>query len=99
MMKKEWVTFRDPKELVEGKEMVLAIKDLTPGPRKYDTRIVRARVSSSPDSLPDHDKLWVRSLVGRLETVQPWAIKIVEDLPEVYQGPPFANPKEVLSRQ
>lgn len=98
-MKKEWVTFQDLKDLVEGKEMVLTIRDLTPGPHKYDARIVRAKVSSSADRLPGHDILWVRSLVGRLETTQPWAIEIVEDLGEYLRGHPFANRMEILSQQ
>ena len=38
------MTFRDLKDLVEGEEMVLTIRDLTPGPRKYDAQIVRAKV-------------------------------------------------------
>ncbi len=99
IMKKEWVTFRNLKDLVEGEETVLTIRDLTPGPRKYDACIVRARVSSSADRLPGNDILWVRSLVGRLETTQPWAIEIVKDLGEYLLGHPFANPSEILSQQ
>ena len=89
-MKKEYVTWlEDPKELPEGTEVELTIRDLTPGPRKYDARNVKAIVSSSPEKLPEGDILWLRSAVGTL-LPQPWAIKITGELPEHMPGTPWA---------
>ena len=94
-MSTEYATFvSDPKVLPEGQEIKLAIKDLTPGPRKYDCRIVKAIVSSSPDRIPGGDVLWLRSLVGALFP-QPWAIKIVEELGDSIPRPPYQGVVEV----
>ena len=61
-MKKEFMTFvQDINQLAQGKEVTLAIRDLTPGRRKYDGKIVKAILASSPDKLPDGDVLWIRS--------------------------------------
>jgi hypothetical protein len=53
-MEKEYSVFVEDikKELVEGREIVLTIKDLTPGRRKYENRLVKAVVSRSPEKLP-----------------------------------------------
>jgi hypothetical protein len=89
-MKKEYVTFvRRMRDLNEGKE-ILFIKDLTPGSRKYDTRLVRADLSRQPDKLPDGDVLWIRSETGRLQP-QPWAIKVLEELPPYVPGQPWQD--------
>lgn len=89
-MKKEYVTFvRRMRDLNEGKE-TLFIKDLTPGPRKYDTRLVRAELSRRRDKLPDGDVLWIRSETGRLQP-EPWAIKVLEDLPPYVPGQPWQD--------
>jgi phenylphosphate carboxylase gamma subunit len=78
-MPKEYDTFVDDlSTLPEGKELVLAIRDLTPGNRKYDTRVVKAVVASSPDKLPDSDVLWLRFQRGSLRP-EPWRIKIIEE--------------------
>ena len=73
------------KELVEEKEIVLTVKDLTPGPRKYENRIVKAVVSSDPSKLPGADVLRVRSWTGMLYP-EPWAIKIVDEMGELLAG-------------
>src|SRR5436309_10690828 len=78
-MKKEWVAFiRRISDLSEGKQ-TLFIKDLTPGPRKYDTKLVQAEIAKSADKLPDGDVLWTRSETGYLHP-QPWKIKILQEL-------------------
>ena len=88
-MSKEYSTFVGiPEKLPEGQEIKLAIKDLTPGPRKYDCRIVKAIVSSSPDKMEGADVLWLRSLVG-IMFPKPWAIKIVEELGDSVPRPPY----------
>jgi len=89
-MKKEYVTFvRRLRDLNEGKE-VLFIKDLTPGPRKYDTKLVRANLSRQADKFPDGDVLWIRSETGYLHA-EPWAIKVIEELPPYVSGQPWQD--------
>jgi hypothetical protein len=89
-MKKEYVAFvRRLADLGEGKQ-ALFIKDLTPGPRKYDTKLVRAELSRQPDKLPGGDVLWVRSETGYLHS-EPWAIKILEELPPYVPGQPWQD--------
>ncbi len=89
-MKKEYVAFvRRLRDLTEGKG-ILFIKDLTPGPRKYDTKLVRAELSRQPDKLPDGDVLWIRSETGYLHP-EPWAIKVLEELPPYVPGQPWQD--------
>ena len=77
-MKKEYsTTVEKPNDLPDGGEIELFIKDLTPGPRKYDTRKVLAKVASSADKLPDGDILWLRTKMGK-KLEKPWAIKILK---------------------
>lgn len=87
-MAKEYLTFVESlKDLAEDKEMELTIKDLTPGPRKYDARYVRAKLSSEPKKLAGADTLWVRFRMGVLHP-KPYAIKITKELGEL---PPAAK--------
>ena len=89
-MAKEWQTFvRKFEDMKEG-TVELFIKDLTPGPRKYDTRHVRAKVSKSKTVLPDADVLWVRGESG-LKALEPWYISVIEELPEWVPGRPWEN--------
>jgi len=87
-MKKEFLTFvKGLNELTEGKEIALPISDLTPGPRKYDCKIVKAVIASSPEKLPEGDVLRIRSWTGVLHP-NPWAIKILAELDETLPGRP-----------
>ena len=89
-MKKEYVTFvRRLSDLSEGKR-ALFIKDLTPGPRKYDTKLVRAELARNAAQLPDGDTLWVRSETGYLHP-QPWGLKVLEELPPYVPGQPWQD--------
>jgi len=89
-MAKEWQTFvRKFDDMKEG-EVELFIKDLTPGPRKYDTKHVRAKVARSKAALPDGDTLWVRSESGSTAT-EPWYIEIIEEMPEWVSGRPWES--------
>ncbi len=89
-MSQEYVTFvRRLSQLSEGKQ-ILFIKDLTPGPRKYDTKLVRAELSKTPSALADGHTLWVRSETG-YRYPQPWAIKILEELPPYVAGQPWQD--------
>ena len=89
-MKTEYVTFaRKIGDISEGKQ-TLFIKDLTPGPRKYDTKLVHAEVSPSPDKLPDGSTLWIRSETGYLQP-EPWRIRILEELTPHVPGEPWQD--------
>jgi hypothetical protein len=91
-MAKEYLVFVEDikKDLPEECKILLTIKDLTTGPRKYDTRIVKAIVSSSPEKLPESAVLWVRSWTGVLYPYA-WAIKIIEEIGEVMPGIPHGE--------
>jgi len=91
-MGKEYELFVDRLEdLPVGEEVQLTIKDLTPGPAKYDNRIVKAIIRSSADKEPDDDTLWVRSAAGLLYP-EPRAIKILGEVGEVIAGfPPYGG--------
>jgi len=89
-MAQEWQTFvRKYGDVQEG-ERELFIKDLTPGPRKYDTRHVRAKVAKSKGDLPGGEILWIRGESG-LRHPEPWYIEILEELPEWVPGRPYQN--------
>jgi hypothetical protein len=89
-MKREYVTFvRKISDLAEGKR-TLFIKDLTAGPRKYDTRLVRAELARRSEEGPDDNVLWIRSETGYLHP-QPWTIRILEELPPHVPGQPWQD--------
>ena len=96
-MAKEWQTFVRKFDDVKEGELELFIKDLTPGPRKYDTKHVRARVAKSKKTLPDGDILLIRSESG-LKAPKPWHIKILKELPEWIPGRPWENVLNVIER-
>jgi hypothetical protein len=90
-MKKEYLIFvQRLEDLMEQKEMELTIRDLTPGPRKYDAKIVKAVLSKSQEGLPDADILWVRSWIGNLYP-DPWRIKILREIGEFLPGKPHGE--------
>jgi len=67
-------------DLVEGKEIELSLRDLTPGKHKYCYRNVVALVSADPEAY--EDKLLVR--FGRGQAHQrPYSIKIVKDMEKI----------------
>lgn len=79
-MKKEYDTFVGSlDELAQGQEIELFIRDLTPGPRKYDNKHVKAIVSSAANQLPEADILRLRFKTGVVHP-EPWRIKIVSEL-------------------
>jgi len=88
-MPKEYDTFVNSlEELPQGKEIDITLRDLTPGPYKYETRYVKAIVSSRPEELPGADILWIRFQRGGKHP-QPWAIRVLEELGE-YKVKPLA---------
>lgn len=84
-------------DLEEGREVVLTIRDLSPGRRKYNARVVRAVVSHAADALARWDRLWVRSMVGVTDPI-PWALQIVEELGPTVPGRPYSDIFEALER-
>ena len=95
-MSREWVIFVSRMEdLADDKESVLTIRDLSPGPRKYNAKVVKALVSSRPETIPDGDVLWVRSWIGHLHP-KPWAIKIIEEVGPSIPGIPHGETLSVI---
>lgn len=95
-MSKEWVIFVSRMEdLADDNESVLTIRDLSPGPRKYNAKVVKARISSRPETIPDADVLWVRSWIGHLHP-KPWAIKIIEEVGDYIPGIPHGETLSVI---
>jgi hypothetical protein len=89
-MKQEYLIFvRQFQDIKEGIQK-LFIKDLTPGPRKYDTKYVKAEISSNCGRMSDGDILRIRSESGIL-LPQPWEIKILEELLESVPGKPWED--------
>lgn len=96
-MDKKWQTFvRKFEDLKEG-EVELFIKDLTSGPKKYDTKHVRAKVAKSKGALSDGDLLKIRSESG-ITAIDPWYIKILEELPDWVPGKPWENVLDAIER-
>lgn len=79
-MKTEYDTFiTNIKELPLGQEIELGLRDLTPGPRQYDSRWVKAVINTSSENTSGSDVLWIRFPLGFLHP-EPYAIKILEVL-------------------
>ena len=81
MARKEYDAFiDDPKSVPEGKEINIAIRELTPEDRKlkYRTRYVTAVLTRNPDKEKE-DLLWLRFNRGSLYD-KPFGIKIVKEL-------------------
>lgn len=81
------------RDLPEGREIELTVKDLTPGPRKYDNRVVRAIVTRGGPA--DADRLSVRSWNGVAYSDR-WAIRIVREVGELLPGTPHGETLRVL---
>ena len=96
-MDKEWQTFvRRFEDLKEG-EVELFVKDLTPGSKKYNTRHVRATVAKAKGALPEGELLWIRSESG-ITALEPWYIRILEELPEWVPGKPWENVLDITEK-
>ena len=92
----EYETFaRDSSRIMSGREVVLSLRDLAPGRKKYRGINVRAVVSRPPR--PGEPTLWIRSVVGVKEP-QPASVRIVEELPEALMAIPYTDFFEVLKK-
>ena len=90
----EYETFvRNSADILSGREVVIALRDLTPGKRKYRGLNVRAVVSRPPKK--GEPTLWIRSVVGVKEP-QPASMRIVEELPDALTAVPYTDFFEVL---
>jgi hypothetical protein len=88
-MAAEYATFvRDRTRLLNGREVVLTLRDLAPGRKKYRGLNVRAVVSQPPR--PGESRLWIWSVVG-LKDPSPSSVRIVEELPELFDAPPYSD--------
>lgn len=95
-MASEYETFvRDRASILSGREVVLTLRDLTPGRKKYRGVNVRCAVSRVPR--PGEPLLWIRSVVG-LRDSEPCSVRIVEELPDTFQAPPYSDFFEVMAR-
>jgi len=88
-MEQEYETFaRDPAHLLSGREVVLSVRDLMPGRKKYRGMHVRATLSRPPR--PGEPLLWIRSVVGEKDP-EPCSMNIVEMLPDLIEGKPYTD--------
>ena len=79
-MVKEYDTFvKDKSSLEVNSEVELVIRDLAEGPRKYEARVVKARISKVDTA--GNDKLWLRYPTG-MRDPEPFGIKIIRELGE-----------------
>lgn len=79
-MVKEYDTYvKDKSSLSLDTEVELVIRDLTPGPRKYEARVVKAKATKNITA--KGDKLWLRYPTGSQDP-DPMGFKIVKELGE-----------------
>jgi len=89
-MSKSYEAFvAEPEHIPERVEIRLFIRDLTPGPRKYDRHFVEARVSSSEGLAPNGDTLVLRYLDGK-PYPKVFAIEVVRDMEDFLIAQPYA---------
>ncbi len=95
-MTTEYETFvRDRARILLGNEVVLTLRDLTPGRQKYRGLHVRAVVSQPPRN--DEPRLWLRSVVGNKDP-DPCSVRIVAELPELFEAPPYSDFFEAMEK-
>lgn len=95
-MTTEYETFvRDRAHALSGREVVLALRDLTPGRKKYRCINVRAIVSQPPRA--GEPVLWIRSVVG-VKDPEPCSVRIVAQLPDVFEAPAYSDYFDTLRK-
>jgi len=88
-MTQEYEAFvRDRAHAVSSSEVVLTLRDLSPGRHKYKGINVRAVISETPQEGEPH--LWLRSVVGVREA-KPCSVRITEHLPAVFDAAPYTD--------
>lgn len=86
---------READRALSGQPVVLTLRDLTPGKKKYRAKHVRAIVSKPPKE--GEARLWLRSVVG---VRYPWAcsVRIVEELSETFAAVPYSDLFDAMER-
>jgi hypothetical protein len=79
---------RDRARVLSGREVVLTLRDLGPGRKKY--RGVNVRAVVSHPARPGEPLLWLRSVVG-VKDAEPCSVRIVEELPEAFMAEPYSD--------
>lgn len=88
-MQSEYETFvRDHARILSGQEVVLTLRDLAPGRKKYRGVNVRGVVSRPPRA--GEPLLWLRSVVG-LRDPEPCSVRIAEELPDSFSATPYSD--------
>ena len=88
-MAEEYEAFvRDRDHAVSGNQVVLTLRDLTPGRHKYKGINVRAVISEAP--VAGEPLLWLRSVVGTRDAA-PCSVRITEHLAPVFDAPPYTD--------
>ena len=95
-MAKEYETFvRDRARVLSGKEVALALRELTPGRHKY--RGINVRGVVSRPARPGEPILWLRSVVG-VRDPEPCSVRIVAQLPDIIEAPPYSDLFDALEK-
>jgi hypothetical protein len=95
-MANEYEAFvRDIERTLSGCPVVLTLRDLTPGKKKYRAVHVRALVSNPPKA--GEPVLWLRSVVG-VKYSPPCSVRIIEELPETFAAEPYSDLFEAMER-
>ncbi len=87
---------RDAEKALSGRPVVLTLRELTPGKKKYRAKHVRAIVSKPPKE--DEPRLWLRSVVG-VRYPWPCSVRIVEELPETFAAVPYSDLFDAMERE
>lgn len=78
-MPKKYITYvSNLKDLELGKEKTLMIKDLTPGPYKYEGRYVKGLIYQEKPSGKKANLLWIRHGSGAYLIKDPYYLLITE---------------------
>ena len=95
-MPNEYEAFvRDAEKTLSGRPVVLTLRDLTPGKKKYRAVHVRAVVSKSPKA--GEPMLWLRSVVG-MKYPWPCSVRVLEELPETFAAEPYSDLFDAMER-
>jgi hypothetical protein len=86
---------RDVRRTLSGRPVVLTLRDLSPGRKKYRGFNVRAIVSHPPR--PGEPSLTLRSVVG-VKQPQPCSVRILEELPDTFAAEPYSDLFEAMER-
>lgn len=95
-MAQEYEAFvRERAAVLSGREVVLALRELTPGRKKYRGVNVRGVVSQPPR--PGEPLLWLRSVVG-VKDANPCSLRIVAELPSTFEAPAYTDLFEAMKK-